>query len=274
MEALTEDGKVTKRIIQEGFGATPKKKSEVAVHFDAYIAKGDAKFDSSRDRKVAFTFKLKDGKVIEAWEIAIPTMKPGEIAEICCSYEYGYGEKGSYPLVPPKADLRFVVELLESWEPAHTAKQRIEAATIKKNEGNEFMAKQNYSTALYAYKRARQYIVDLWDCEPEETVKCRQLMIAIQGNITLCHLKLKDWSAAIESGKRVLDRDPHNVKACYRMAQATLANSQYELGLEFVQNGLKIHPTDENLLQIKDALEAKLKKYEDDSKKIYRKMIS
>lgn len=76
------------------------------------------------------------GQVIKAWEIAVPTMKVGEVAEIVCDYEYGmcacmvgmgrhvqrskwaigYGAKGRNPLVPPKASLRFEVELLGTWE--------------------------------------------------------------------------------------------------------------------------------------------------------------
>ena len=81
------------------------------VHYDAYLVNGNTKFDSSHDRKVPFEFKLEGGRfithacicileligsywiltgqVIQAWEIAIPAMKVGEIAEIVCDYEYG-----------------------------------------------------------------------------------------------------------------------------------------------------------------------------------------
>jgi len=75
------------------------------------------------------------GKVIEAWELAIPTMKVGEKAEIICTSDYGewieisllsrlldmccyigYGDDGRQYIVPPKAKLRFEVELLGFWE--------------------------------------------------------------------------------------------------------------------------------------------------------------
>lgn len=74
------------------------------------MADTDATFDSSRERKVQFTFTLNSGKinhlkqtnrksreyklvcvgkVVKAWELAIPTMKVGEKAEITCTSDYG-----------------------------------------------------------------------------------------------------------------------------------------------------------------------------------------
>ncbi|KAI9485024.1 hypothetical protein BDB00DRAFT_773798 [Zychaea mexicana] len=237
---LTEDGKVTKRIIKAGEGLQPKKKSEVSVHYEAFLVKQDSKFDSSRDRNAPFAFTLNGGQVIEAWEIAVPTMKVGEVAEITCSYEYGYGEKGRAPIVPKKASLRFVVELLGAWEPAGSARQRLEAAASKKEEGNELFKKGAVDKALFAYRRARDYIIDLWDCEPEEQVECRELVIAIQSNIAICYIKLREWDNALEVCKKVLDRDPCNVKACYRIGQISTETLDFEEGIQYVKLGLQV----------------------------------
>ncbi|KAJ8653174.1 hypothetical protein O0I10_011223 [Lichtheimia ornata] len=273
-ENLTSDGKVTKRIIKEGLGAVPKSKSQVSVHYDAYLVKGNTKFDSSRDRKVPFEFKLEGGQVIKAWEIAVPTMKVGEVAEIVCDYEYGYGAKGRNPLVPPKASLRFEVELLGTWEPAASAKQRLEMAASKKQEGNDLFKKGDVEHALLAYKKGREYIIDLWDCEPEETVLCRELVIALQSNVAMCYLKLRQWDNSIEVCKKVLDRDPCNVKACFRIGQACIETARYEEGLEFVKLGLQAHPEDTNLIAMEKAINKRINDYDRSSKAVYRKMFS
>ncbi|KAI9251488.1 hypothetical protein BDA99DRAFT_444400 [Phascolomyces articulosus] len=241
VQKLTDDGKVTKTIIKPGQGLLPNKKSEVSVHYEAFLVKQDSKFDSSRDRNAPFNFTLQGGQVIQAWEIAIPTMKVGEIAEITCTYDYGYGEKGSPPLVPKKAALRFVVELIGSWEPAGSARQRLEAAAKKKEEGNDLFKKGSLETALFAYRRAREYIIDLWDCEPEEMDECRELVIAIQGNIAMCYIKLREWEHAIEVCKKVLERDPCNVKACYRIGQVSIETLDFEEGIKYVNMGLQVY---------------------------------
>ena len=39
-------------------------------------------------------------------------MSLGEAATLKCSYDYAYGERGFPPVIPPKAELIFEVELL------------------------------------------------------------------------------------------------------------------------------------------------------------------
>ncbi|KAI8381495.1 uncharacterized protein BYT42DRAFT_494501 [Radiomyces spectabilis] len=240
LQSLTEDGGVKKRIIKEGVGKQPSKKSTVSVHYTAYLDQRNLKFDSSVDRRVPLTFQLKNGKVVEGWEVAIPTMKIGEVAEIYCTYNYGYGENGRAPLVPPKADLRFEVELLEAWEDARSAAERLEAAQTKKEEGNSYFKAGAVDQALLAYKKGRDFIIDLWDCEPQELVQSREMVVSLQSNIAACYMKKQDWETAIETAKKVLERDPVNIKAYYRIAKCYMELTEYEEGLQFVHYGLQV----------------------------------
>lgn len=93
-----------------------------------------------------------------------------------------------------------------------------------KNKGNELFKAGYIQPALVTYRKvqnserdtcgglckhddlfvqAREYIIDLWDCEPEETIRCRELVIALQLNISACYLKLRKWDFAIENSKKV-----------------------------------------------------------------------
>ena len=54
------------------------------------------------------------GQVIKGWDQGIKSMKKGEKALLTLKPEYGYGEQGSPPSIPPSATLNFEVELL-SW---------------------------------------------------------------------------------------------------------------------------------------------------------------
>nr|XP_012421902.1 PREDICTED: peptidyl-prolyl cis-trans isomerase FKBP4 isoform X2 [Odobenus rosmarus divergens] len=84
----------------------------VFVHYTGWLLDG-TKFDSSLDRKDKFSFDLGKGEVIKAWDIAVATMKVGEVCHITCKPEYAYGSAGSPPKIPPNATLVFEVELFE-----------------------------------------------------------------------------------------------------------------------------------------------------------------
>ncbi|XP_058735862.1 70 kDa peptidyl-prolyl isomerase-like [Vicia villosa] len=103
-----------KKLVKEGEGwETPSNGDQVEVHYTGTLLDG-TKFDSSRDRGTTFKFKLGQGQVIKGWDEGIKTMKKGENAIFTIPSELAYGESGSPPTIPPKATLRFDVELL-SW---------------------------------------------------------------------------------------------------------------------------------------------------------------
>ncbi|KAE8613578.1 hypothetical protein XENTR_v10007767 [Xenopus tropicalis] len=107
------DQGVLKLIKKEGTGEnTPMIGDKVSVHYTGWLTDG-TQFDSSRDRKDKFTFDLGKGEVIKAWDIAVATMKVGEICQIVCKPEYAYGTSGSPPKIPPNAVLVFEVELFD-----------------------------------------------------------------------------------------------------------------------------------------------------------------
>ncbi|KAM7243780.1 hypothetical protein CapIbe_004388 [Capra ibex] len=108
-----QDEGVLKVIKREGTGTeTPMIGDRVFVHYTGWLLDG-TKFDSSLDRKDRFSFDLGKGEVIKAWDIAVATMKVGEVCHITCKPEYAYGLAGSPPKIPPNATLVFEVELFE-----------------------------------------------------------------------------------------------------------------------------------------------------------------
>ena len=87
----------------------------VSVHYTGWLTDG-TKFDSSRDRKDFFTFKLGDGQVIKGWDVGLVGMQDGEIRKLTIPGNLAYGEKGVPGLIPPNATLIFEIELLEIWD--------------------------------------------------------------------------------------------------------------------------------------------------------------
>ncbi|GAM27921.1 hypothetical protein SAMD00019534_110970 [Acytostelium subglobosum LB1] len=83
----------------------------VNVHYVGSLLNGTI-FDSSRQRGKPFQFTVGQGRVINGWEEAIPTMKPGEIATFTITPDLGYGAK-SLPGIPANSTLVFEIELID-----------------------------------------------------------------------------------------------------------------------------------------------------------------
>jgi FKBP-type peptidyl-prolyl cis-trans isomerase len=94
-----------------GEGKPPARGALVVVHYDGFLMNG-TKFDSSRDRGEPFQFRVGTDAVIKGWDEAFLTMKKGEKRTLLIPYWLAYGEAGRGP-IPPKATLRFEVELLD-----------------------------------------------------------------------------------------------------------------------------------------------------------------
>ncbi|KAM9672360.1 peptidyl-prolyl cis-trans isomerase FKBP4 isoform 1-T1 [Trichechus inunguis] len=108
-----QDEGVLKVIKREGTGTErPMIGDRVFVHYTGWLLDG-TKFDSSLDRKDKFSFDLGKGEVIKAWDIAVATMRVGEVCHITCKPEYAYGLAGSPPKIPSNATLVFEIELFE-----------------------------------------------------------------------------------------------------------------------------------------------------------------
>ena len=52
-------------------------------------------------------FKILIDSVIPGLAIGLRTMRKGELAQFLVNYQYGFGELGSPPRVPPKAECKY-----------------------------------------------------------------------------------------------------------------------------------------------------------------------
>ncbi|MBT9558961.1 MAG: FKBP-type peptidyl-prolyl cis-trans isomerase [Myxococcales bacterium] len=96
---------------QAGDGkTTPKPGDMVTCHYTLTI--DGRKVDSSRDRNRPFQFNIGRGQVIKGWDEGLLRFTLGQRGIVTIQYQYGYGEAGRPPQVPPKATLVFDVELL------------------------------------------------------------------------------------------------------------------------------------------------------------------
>ena len=97
-----------RRIAGDGTGAKPTVEDIVTVHYAGTFTDG-VTFDSSFDRGEPATFPL--GRLIKAWQIAIPEMGVGDTIELAAPALLAYGPTGKGP-IPGGATLLFKVQLI------------------------------------------------------------------------------------------------------------------------------------------------------------------
>ena len=94
-----------------GTGKEAAAGQSVEVHYTGTLADG-TKFDSSKDRMKTFSFRLGGGQVIKGWDEGVAGMKVGGTRKLVIPHDLAYGDRGAAGVIPPKAELTFVVELI------------------------------------------------------------------------------------------------------------------------------------------------------------------
>jgi len=267
---LTEDGKLTKKILTPGTGDQPKDGQIIEVHYTGTLLDG-TKFDSSVDRGTPFTFTLGTGEVIKGWDIGMATMKLGEKSIFKIHPDLAYGEGGSGK-IPADATLLFEVELLgfkdkkkEKWD-FSDEERRVEALTFK-NEGNAAFKSQNFADAKKKYEEAIDYV------EQDSSPEALELKVPTYLNLSAVCTKLGEFKKAVENADHALKIDPKNVKAYFRKAAAHQAFGELQLAKEDLQKGLEIDPSNNDLLNEMQALHIKITKQNQKEKKLYGNMF-
>ena len=99
------------RILRKSKGNKPKATDKVTVHYRGWLVNKKV-FDSSYKRDKPATFPL--NRVVKGWTEGLQLVGVGGMIELKIPAKLGYGDRGvGDGLIPPKATLHFLVELLE-----------------------------------------------------------------------------------------------------------------------------------------------------------------
>ena len=104
---------------KQGTGAEAVSDKAAVVQYTGWLydpnkpeGKG-AKFDSSLDRNVPFTFVIGQGRVIKGWDEGVAGMRVGGKRTLIIPPQMGYGARGAGGVIPPNATLIFDIELVD-----------------------------------------------------------------------------------------------------------------------------------------------------------------
>ena len=102
--------------VKPGDGPEAQPGQFYTVHYTGWLAADGTKFDSSLDRNEPITFPQGAHRVIPGWDEGFTGMHVGGKRRIFIPYQLAYGERGRPPVIPPKSDLIFDMELIAASE--------------------------------------------------------------------------------------------------------------------------------------------------------------
>jgi peptidylprolyl isomerase len=100
-----------------GTGAPVEPRKCIYAHYTGWLVDG-TKFDSSRDTtptgqpRTPISFPQGARRVIAGWDSGFEGMRVGGQRRLFIPYQLAYGELGRPPVIPPKSELIFDVEVM------------------------------------------------------------------------------------------------------------------------------------------------------------------
>lgn len=111
----TSDNGLVIEELKLGEGEAAKPGATVTINYHGTLKEGGTLVDTTRGKQPA-TYPL--NRLIKGWQQGVPGMKPGGIRRLIIPYQLAYGEAGKPPVIPPKSDLVFIIELIQVVEPS------------------------------------------------------------------------------------------------------------------------------------------------------------
>ena len=103
--------------VAKGAGDSVAARKCLYAHYTGWLTNG-TKFDSSRDTtpqgqpRQPISFPQSYRRVIAGWDLGFEGMRVGGRRRLFIPYQLAYGEAGRSPVIPPRAELIFDVELM------------------------------------------------------------------------------------------------------------------------------------------------------------------
>uniref|UniRef100_A0A336N7D4 peptidylprolyl isomerase n=1 Tax=Culicoides sonorensis TaxID=179676 RepID=A0A336N7D4_CULSO len=222
-------------------------------------------------------FNLGEGleaNVVDGVEIALEKFKEGEKSRLILSSQYAFGAEGHKEFgVPPNATVEYEVELItfekvkNSWEMDDA--EKIEQATLLKEQGNKYLKESKLLLALKKYNRANNYLTGFGkDDEPSKLLK-----IAVHSNLALLYQKQGNNDEVLSNCSKVLDLDPKNVKALYRRGQVRLTAQDFDAAISDFNKVLEVEPGNKAAQNQIVIAKHKINEYKSKEKALYSNMF-
>ncbi|KAK1152135.1 peptidyl-prolyl cis-trans isomerase FKBP5-like [Acipenser oxyrinchus oxyrinchus] len=274
-EELTEDGGVIRRIKQKGEGfSNPNEGAIVEVHLEG--RSGGRVFDS---RDVQFVVgEGEDHSIPLGVDRTMEKMQKGECCLIYLKPQYGFGDEGKPEFhIEPNAELVYQVTLKdfekakESWE--MSIEEKLEQAVGVKHKGTQYFKAGRYVQAMLQYQKIVAWLEMECGLAEEKQRAVHDLILVTQLNLAMCHLRLREYTHAVESCDKVIELDSSNEKALYRRGEARLLKNEFSLALRDFGRVLEVNPKNRAARTQISVCKRKIREHHEMDKRTYANMF-
>ncbi|CAM6085286.1 unnamed protein product [Calypogeia fissa] len=234
------NGAVIKRRIRDGKGEfpvdCPLQDSTLRIHYKGMLPSEQDKvfYDTRRDNADGepLEFSSGEGMVPEGLEMSVRLMLPGEISLVNSTSTYAYDKFARPAMVPEGASVKWEVELIsfdkrKDWT-GFTFKEIMDDSQKQKATGNRLFNEGKFELAKAKYDFILREFKHVNPNGDQEVAELSRAQISLQLNVAACYQKLGEYVKCIETCNKVLEGNPHHVKALYRRGLAYTATADFE----------------------------------------------
>ncbi|KAJ3437896.1 peptidylprolyl isomerase [Anaeramoeba flamelloides] len=260
-------GAVTKKIIKPGKGESPKKLSKCTVSYVGTDENGNV-FDSSQSRNSDFTFELGSHRIIKGWEIALQSMKQGEVSIFTIQPELAYQNNVISDILKPNSTVIYEIEL-KSVDNTRCFENRIKELNKTKEQGNNNFRGSRYNEAIGKYEECLRLVklFPISGLNEEEEKQLFQLSQTYILNIAMTFIKIEKYAQAIRYCDLALKKDPKNEKALYRKGLSLGEMGNFENAIEIFTFGLECYKNNKSMKTKLNFYKKKMNKTKNTNKK-------
>lgn len=245
---------------QKGVGELMPDDSQVTVKYSGYFEGQDEPYDSSHMRGVPDRFRLNNGGLIMGLDIAIQSMQKHEVSIFWIHADNAYGELGCPPLVPPNAEVMFIVHLIDfldngtadTWENLEVENRRafkhvaVYAKKLMTTGGDNFK-KGQIRRSIRDYKRAIERLEEAQLDNDEEEIEMKQMLSRAYQNLAVSFNRENEPRRACIACNQVPNK---TAKTYFNYGRALIKMGEYNQALEELEKGLRLMPN--NLAIVKE----------------------
>lgn len=270
-------GDLMKKVIRKGKGinSRPQRGNVATINLTGRLENGE-EVDVEQGKKIM----VGDADVIQGLDLAIPLMELDEISEIIIKPRLGYGKLGREPDIPPHSTITYQVELMaveDDPEPENMSfAERKKVGDAKRERGNFWYSRGEFSCALQCYRRALDFLDDSttnFKSVTEEQRILAETWIKVSNNMAAAQLKIGAYEAALKSVENVLKVQPQNVKALFRKGKILASMGSTEEAVKTMKEALKLEPETKIIHQELSNLVAKQKSEVKSEREMYKRML-
>ncbi|KAK2172421.1 hypothetical protein NP493_962g00018 [Ridgeia piscesae] len=283
-----QDKGVLKDMLRQGTGNVLPSDAFVTVHYNAYLEYSDEPYDSTWLRSAPVRFSLGQGEVIAGLELAIASMKVGELSKFLVTPQYGYGKFGCPPRIPGNATLLFRIEMIkfvecggvnQFYRMTHAQKKDAGFSLIKKvalkhrQDAKEHFEGGRYVRAAKAYETAVKCLEECHLQNSEEEVEQQKMLLHLYINSAICQLRLNHHVRVLSYCHQALDIQEQNVKAFFLKGKALRLMGEFSRARTFLCKAQRIAPNSSDITKELEKLAQDVKNFRAMEQDMCRKMF-